>query len=375
MAKISVREIAKVIAKKHKMTQKAAENFVVMLFEVINEGLETEKSVKVKGLGTFKVASVKSRESINVNTGERVLIEGHDKISFTPDTAMRDFINKPFAQFETVLINDGVDFTAIDEAHADELKEEADDVTATVTEEQPTEEPVVEQEPVATEEPITEPKLIEEPVVEQEPVATEEPVTEQQPIEEPVVEQEPVITEKPVVTEKLVIEQQPIEQPVAKVEQLVAEPQPAAKEKKSYRSLLVICLVACTALAIGYFLGRKPSTPPADPYEHTASIADTLMEDSSSAQQPAEKTMSASPKEVSASTLAEWNKDSRIRYGAYEIVGIDTVVTLREGQTMKGICHATLGAELIGYFQVVNDSATLKAGKVKVPKLSVRKKK
>ena len=100
MAKISIQDIAKVVASKHGLPQSDAERFVAALFEVINDGLNNEKIVKVKGLGTFKVIDVRERESVNVNTGERVVIESHGKITFTPDPIMRDLVNKPFAQLE-----------------------------------------------------------------------------------------------------------------------------------------------------------------------------------------------------------------------------------------------------------------------------------
>lgn len=88
--------------------------FIRKMFDVVNEGLQADKQVKMKWLGTFKVTSVKDRESVDVNTGERIVIEGRDKISFTPDTILKEIINKPFAQFETVVVNDGVEFDEID---------------------------------------------------------------------------------------------------------------------------------------------------------------------------------------------------------------------------------------------------------------------
>ena len=109
MAKISIQDMAQAIAARHGLSQHDAEVFVSALFDVANAGLHEEKIVKVKGLGTFKVIGVRERESVNVNTGERVVIESHGKITFTPDTVMRDLVNKPFAQFETVVLNDGVD--------------------------------------------------------------------------------------------------------------------------------------------------------------------------------------------------------------------------------------------------------------------------
>lgn len=113
MAKVSIVDMAKAIVSKHGLSQQEAEKFVTALFDIINEGLYRDKIVKVKGLGTFKVIDVRERESVNVNTGERVVIESHGKITFTPDPIMRDLVNKPFAQFETVVLNEGVDIEEI----------------------------------------------------------------------------------------------------------------------------------------------------------------------------------------------------------------------------------------------------------------------
>ena len=104
--KVTIQDIIELLAEKHSMTKKDAEIFVKGMFELIEEALATEKYVKVKGLGTFKLTEVESRESVNVNTGERIEIQGHTKISFTPDSSMKDLINKPFAHFETVILNE-----------------------------------------------------------------------------------------------------------------------------------------------------------------------------------------------------------------------------------------------------------------------------
>ena len=110
MGKISIQEFASKLIAQNGLSKKEATLFVNMMFETIREALERDKTVKVKGLGTFKIIDVESRESVNVNTGERVLIEGHNKITFTPDVLMKELVNKPFSQFETVVLNDGVDF-------------------------------------------------------------------------------------------------------------------------------------------------------------------------------------------------------------------------------------------------------------------------
>src|SRR3712207_3699667 len=106
---IKTNDLVQDLVKVHKLTKEEAERFVNLLFELIDEGLSNDRLVKVKGLGTFKVTSVSARESIDVNTGERIVIDGRDKISFSPDAVLRDYVNRPFAQFETVIINEGVD--------------------------------------------------------------------------------------------------------------------------------------------------------------------------------------------------------------------------------------------------------------------------
>lgn len=124
MNKSSLSVLAKAVASKRGLTQAEAERFIATMFEVAGAGIQEDKLLKMKWLGTFKITSVKDRESVDVNTGERILIEGRDKISFTPDNIMKEIINKPFAQFETVVVNDGVDFSDIDEKFANMEREE-----------------------------------------------------------------------------------------------------------------------------------------------------------------------------------------------------------------------------------------------------------
>lgn len=144
MNRMSVTEIAKAVSAKHGLKQETAETFVTSLFKVINDGLHNDKAVKVRGLGTFKIIDVRERESVNVNTGERVTIEGHGKINFTPDSVMRDLVNKPFAKFETVVLNDGVELDELNKVNGsafdDDDDESADneaDITTEQTEEVP----------------------------------------------------------------------------------------------------------------------------------------------------------------------------------------------------------------------------------------------
>lgn len=114
MSKISLSDLVQRLAEKSGISQQDAELFIRKMFDVANEGLQSDKLVKMKWLGTFKVMAVKDRESVDVNTGERIIIEGRDKISFTPDNILKEIVNKPFAQFETVVVNDGVNFDEID---------------------------------------------------------------------------------------------------------------------------------------------------------------------------------------------------------------------------------------------------------------------
>ena len=114
MTKVSIPDLAKIISQKHGLSQEESETFITTLFDVINDGLYNEKSIKVKGLGTFKIIDVRERESVNINTGKRVMIESHSKITFTPDPIMRDLVNKPFAQFETVILNEGVNLEELE---------------------------------------------------------------------------------------------------------------------------------------------------------------------------------------------------------------------------------------------------------------------
>ena len=162
MAKIQ--DLAKYLSAKHKIQQKEAERFLTAVVDVLNDGLHYEKLVKVKGLGTFKVIDVKNRESVDVNTGERILIEGRPKITFTPDAVMKDLVNKPFAQFETVVLNEGVTF--------DNLPEESEVPLADEPEPQPEIEQLMEEKPAP--EPVAEDEQPEEIIIPQETAA--EPV-------------------------------------------------------------------------------------------------------------------------------------------------------------------------------------------------------
>ena len=229
---LTIKDLAEILVQKHQLDSRSAEAFINAVIETIHEGLKNDRVVKVKGFGTFKLTAVRERESINVNTGERVVISGHDKVSFTPDAVLRDLVNKPFAQFDTVVLADGVDFEdmpeietedadiAAEEAAEIPVQEEAKAVSEQVEQEsepapepvvvpvaEPEPEPEVKEEPVAEDEPEADPEpepAVEEPVVE-EPVAEdpqpEEPVEPEAPATPEVEEEEPEMPESPVVPE------------------------------------------------------------------------------------------------------------------------------------------------------------------------------
>lgn len=224
---LSASPVVAYIVQKHGIKAREAEQFVGSFIAIVNEALRTEKQVKVKGLGTFKVVDVKERQSVDVNTGERILIEGRSKISFTPDSVMKDLVNKPFSQFETVVLNEGVTFDDIDES-ADE--DEPDSMI--VEEEAPADEPIV----------IDESPIVQQEEAEEQPVAPivdnaeplpnddDEPfaLVENDAEEAPIVNEEETAEEAPIVNEEPVEEEHPIS---------ISEPQPT-EEVESVSTLL-----------------------------------------------------------------------------------------------------------------------------------------
>lgn len=468
MAKTALQLIADTVAKKHKITVKEAEKFVSAMFDVMNEGLKTDKLVKVKGLGTFKVQAVKPRESVNVNTGERVLIEGHDKVSFTPDATMKELVNKPFAQFETVVLNDGVDFTDIDSKYENEATlENADETTVStnnaaipdtkvvsLNEEETTDstnetangaqETTVEQytstvkdsvetgsepekdhkivvakqevaieteaEPIKNtsetteEEPIplveTQPENIaEEPTVTPEmPVATEQKLEDANQTQPENIAEEPITTpETPVATEQKLEsanQTQPeniVKEPIATPETPVTteQKQEETAEKPKKINWLMWSAIGFFVIAIMYFFGYKfgkdaalrdnavavSAQPKSKP---TAKAKQTKQHSSAKVAQTTTKQIQPTPKQVQSpiddtEKFKQLSNDKRIRYGAYDIIGIEKVVVLKKGQTMQSYSRKALGPDMVAYFQVLNNATTMAAGDtMKVPKVELR---
>lgn len=429
MAKILISDLAKEVAKKHKLPQKETEQFIANMFAVVAEGLQQDKLVKVKGLGTFKVTQVKPRESVDVNTGERVLISGHDKVTFTPDSLMKELVNKPFAQFETVVINGDVDFAAIDAANptvetedvtvetepaddaavADELANEPEGVQAEPEEiaaepEEPSEEQQQEAEPMQTveEEPIAQSAST---TVESEGEAPEEPQTAAADAE---TESEDG-GERPVVNALMGGQPEPVAptvMPDADGEMAApteATPAPSAEAPATYLSerdeqptdepaqgepsrrnlllpLLAAVIMAVIGFAAGYFVGKGASaTADGQPQVVARQDSSAAKAQADSAQQakPAVNTGATAAPAATGETLEAMNNDSRVKLGAYRIEGIDTVITLGSGQTMERYCRTQGGGSgFLVYYQVVNGVDSLGEGaKMKVPKLSLKKRK
>lgn len=187
MSKSNISRLAKSISSKHGLTQAEAERFISKMFEVANEGLHEDKLLKIKWLGTFKVTPVKDRESVDVNTGERIVIEGRDKISFTPDNILKEIVNKPFAQFETVVVNDGVDFSDIDEKfslQAVPAEPIAADMPSTIGEQKTAEASIGQPESKSFDESknTDEQKVADQPTAEVYPSAEAQPMAEEQPM-------------------------------------------------------------------------------------------------------------------------------------------------------------------------------------------------
>lgn len=389
MERISIQDVAAVLVEKYGLRKKDAERFAVTLFEVVKDGLAADRHVKIKGLGTFKIIDIEARKSVNVNTGEHVVIEGHDKITFTPDTTMKELVNRPFSQFETVVLNDGVDFDDTDTTSVAPAEEEEEEEVQ-IIEEQPA---VVMPEPEV-------PKEMTEEIIEEKPEEKEDD-------DAPIIEFVDTIEE----TE----ETEEIEEAGKReeTEEVREEETDSDMEKPFYRSKamlgLVAALLACVvSFAVGYHVGfnkassmmvdslvEEPATEMPDtihkavtdsaattdsvsaPVEAPANTPDTM----AVKVKPSEK---VEPVAAPVSTpVVETDKyeqmDSRVRTGAYRIVGTDMEVKVRAGETIQRISRRTLGPDMECYIEVYNglsSNAQLKEGQtLKIPKLELKKKK
>lgn len=422
MSKVSITELASKLMEKHGLKRTEAELFIRQFVGVINDGLKNDKSVKVKGLGTFKVQAVSARKSVDVNTGEAIVIEGRDKISFTAEAVMRDLVNAPFAQFETVIVNDGVDFSEIDAKH------EADNTEA--------EEPAPAAEPAFAVEP--EPTAVEPaPAAEPEPAVVEpEPVVEPAPTAEPdlapVVEPEPSQAVEP----EPAVESVPVVEPTPVVDDSDSDTDELEAKSKSYKNTIIVlasslaCVVILAVVGFVYMFSQieKRDNRIAHLETQTATLADRMMKTHMSpapaANQPAandeaDNILATNEQKIEAAQKADkennlktaetkpepkaepkaatkptaeakahaaksapsilsqsaYDKDPRVRTGAYVITGIANTVTVKAGQTMSSLSKTYLGPGMECYLEAVNGgNRELKAGeKIKIPALKTKK--
>ena len=422
MNKLTLNNIAKVLVEKNGLEPKEAMTFTTAMFDLIHDRLNEEGIVKVKGLGTFKMIRVEARESINVRTGERVLIDSHAKITFTPDAVMKELVNKPFSQFETVVLNDDVEFTDMkseettDETNNSEQSESLVDVVSEGGTPEPA--PVVAPEPVAEPTPVVAP----EPVAEVAPEPVAEVAPEPAPEPTPVVAPEPVAEVAPEPVAEVAPEPAPEPTPVVAPEPTREVPEPTApsadEESEEKTSAVQTCyeedeaeshwlrnigwaflvLVLMAASAVGgylYGVGQIPSqTAMADTVSAVKVnpvVTDTLVNDSLKADSVAVKT-EAKHEEKAASEQQPQEKtsqnlhdkyaemDARVRTGAYKITGLDREVKVRAGDNLKRIARRELGSDdMVCYIEVfnkMNASAELKEGQtIKIPALKLKKKK
>ncbi len=478
MSKFSLNTLGKLLADKSGLSQVEAELFIRKMFDVCNQGLDADKQVKIKWLGTFKVQATKDRESINVNTGERFTIEGRDKLTFTPDNILKEIVNKPFAQFETVVVNDGVDFDEIDEKFGEEQTEDAPAQVIDFLDEEKTATPNPEvvvigsekekekeaEDELAKQIAIEQAKLerLKQAQLEQERIQKEK--QEQERLEQERLEQERLEQER---LEQERLEQERLEQERLEQERLEQEKLELAQQQQALKAVVepavpasdeseeeeeeeessnshhiviprylvvAVCLIVVALIGgMGWFAfnygqmtaqrdhlamqlnqyhqapaKKVPAKPAAAPLsqeqklrqkamEESIRMAKTaeavkLAENSDEESANAEKAKQAEAKakaeakekakdkaeEKATSKIAssQYDKDARVRTGAYRIIGVAQTVTVGAGQTLEQISTRYLGSGMECYVEALNGTSTVKAGqKIKIPKLELKKKK
>ena len=473
MSKFSLNTLGKLLADKSGLSQVEAELFIRKMFDVCNQGLDADKQVKIKWLGTFKVQATKDRESINVNTGERFTIEGRDKLTFTPDNILKEIVNKPFAQFETVVVNDGVDFDEIDEKFGEEQTEDAPAQVIDFLDEEKTATPNPEvvvigsekgkekeaEDELAKQIAIEQAKLerLKQAQLEQERIQKEK--QEQERLEQERLEQERLEQER---LEQERLEQERLEQERLEQEKLeLAQQQQALKavvepavpasdeseeeeeEEESSNShhiviprylVVAVCLIVVALIGgMGWFAfnygqmtaqrdhlamqlnqyhqapaKKVPAKPAAAPLSQEQKLRQKAMEDSIRMAKTAEAVKlaensdeesanaekakqaeakakaeakekakdKAEEKATSKIASSQFDKDARVRTGAYRIIGVAQTVTVGVGQTLEQISTRYLGSGMECYVEALNGTSTVKVGqKIKIPKLELKKKK
>lgn len=428
MAKVN--DFARELSEKYGLSLGDASDFVSAMFDVVKEELDgADSSVKIKGFGTFKVSAVGARASVDVNTGERIIIDGRNKISFTPEVLLRDRVNRPFVQFETVVLNDGVDFSEIDE----ESEEELDSVTETEPQE-------VQLSPTAptgqpTDQLTDQPTLSEQPQgVQLSPTAPTSQSTGQ-PTDQSANLQSPSVTaSKAVNTEEhrdmarrlMTPKTETIEEDSEELDDKTTATAPEADDEgiviggcrqRSPRIMYVLTIasfIILVSLGIGmYFLyqrieeknhvidrlesrlyAQQEAAERADA-QLAVAVKDTIVPNDSlraaelHAAEKAKKDSIAASKSAAeakasqssvapstATTPSDYNYDTRVRTGAYIIVGVAKTVTVQPGQTLASISKAYLGEGMECYVEVLNNRHSVKVGeKLKIPQLKLKPRK
>lgn len=445
MSKFSLNTLGKLLADKSGLSQVEAELFIRKMFDVCNQGLDADKQVKIKWLGTFKVQATKDRESINVNTGERFTIEGRDKLTFTPDNILKEIVNKPFAQFETVVVNDGVDFDEIDEKFGEEQTEDAPEQVIDFLDEEKTATPNPEVVVIESEKE-KEDELAKQIAIEQAKLERlKQAQLEQERIQKEKQEQERLEQER-LEQEKLELAQQQqalkavVEPAVPASDESEEEEEEEEESSNSHHIVIPRYLVVAVCLIVVALIGgmgwfafnygqmtaqrdhlamqlnqyhqapakKVPAKPAAAPLSQEQKLRQKAMEDSirmaktaeavklaensdeeSASAEKAKQTEAkakaeakekakdkAEEKATSKIASSQYDKDARVRTGAYRIVGVAQTVTVGAGQTLEQISTRYLGSGMECYVEALNGTNTVKAGqKIKIPKLELKKKK
>lgn len=384
MGKISIQEVAKILIDKYGLTAAEAENFVASIFEVVQNGLDSDKQVKIKGLGTFKIIGVEARESVNVNTGERVLIDSHGKITFTPDATMKELVNKPFSQFDTVILGEEIELEPQKPVNAEPDSEKEEGGTSDVYEEANgvyvSEESAcitdVEEDLKATSK-----EVVSAPDVENIQSESKDPVEES--MHEVNMDNSAGI--------HAVIEHEPLTE---------SDEDEDSSDNGNHWLLnilfiIIVLIIAGLAAYFGYSYGRyeaskKETREINSSIENQRIVVENTAKQDSVSLESVKDTMTTVIRDTikvesvntNVSETEDFSKyeemDNRVRTGAYRIVGTDHTLTVRAGETLTGIARRTLGDGMTCYIEVYNglqQNAHIKEGqKLKIPKLELKKK-
>ena len=394
--KINLQDLVNLFCEKQGLNKKEAELFVKAMFDLIEEALATEKYVKIKGFGTFKLTEVNSRESVDVNTGERIEIQGHTKVTFTPDATMKDLINKPFSHFETVILNEGVELEdtpteeEFDEQEVSDIQTVVEEIPVVVEAEIPVVEEVQEQPEVEipiVEETVAEEAVAEEPIAEEaasealvdEPVV-EEPVVTEEVIAEAVVQEEPPVVEAEKVKETPIVEPQPEIQTKEKEKPVIIE----KKKEKNINHILwgVIVVLVLIILFGAYWMFLRPSEDAEAPI--VIPVAEEVVEPTAVVEEKAqvvEDTLeTVSFIQLSEEELRKERVPSLADTLECQIIGTQAEYTLKNGETIIRASIKYFGTKKYWPYivkhnmDILKDPDNIPAGvQLKIPKLVVNK--